>query len=250
MPQRLIITIDGPAGTGKSTVARALAHALGLEFLDTGAMYRAAAAIALDQHIDPSDHRRFVDAVEREDLHFDFDTDPPTLLCSGRSVMHRLRDPDVTRIVSAIASISELRREMVRKQRQIGIAHPRLVTEGRDQGTVVFPDADVKFFLFASPRVRAIRRADQLAADGRPADLARLEQEIIARDESDSSRTDGPLTCPADAYRLDTSDLSFHHVLDTLEAHVRRLLLSREPLRHAAHSLHVRPGPPGAVPRA
>ncbi|MBY0263088.1 MAG: (d)CMP kinase [Phycisphaerales bacterium] len=248
MPQRLIITIDGPAGTGKSTVARALAHSLGLEFLDTGAMYRAAAAIALDQHVDPADHHRFVQAVEREDLHFDFDTDPPTLLCSGRSIMHRLRDPDVTRIVSAIASVSELRREMVRKQRQIGIAHPRLVTEGRDQGSVVFPDADVKFFLFASPRVRALRRAEQLAREGRPSDVDRLERDIISRDQSDSSRTDGPLTCPADAYRLDTSDMAFAQVVDTLEAHTRRHLLEREAQRHPAPRVAF-PQTPGALPR-
>lgn len=225
---RLIITIDGPAGTGKSTVARSLARRLGVQYLDTGAMYRAAAAIAIDRQIDTHDHRRFVSAVERLDLHFDFETDPPTLHCAGESIMHRLRDPDVTAIVSAVASISELRQDMVRKQRQIAMAHPFLVTEGRDQGSVVFPEADVKFYLHASARVRAERRASELAARGRPSDLSRLEQEIIGRDRSDSTRTDGPLTCPADAHVIDTSDMTAEQVVDALEAHVRRLIGARD----------------------
>lgn len=231
MPDRLIITIDGPAGTGKSTVARALAHRLGLEFLDTGAMYRAAAAIAIDHGVEVDDHKRFVECVERHDLHFDFDTDPPTLLCSGESIMHRLRDSDVTRAVSRVASVESLRQEMVKKQRQIGIAHPRLVTEGRDQGSVVFPDADVKFFMSASARVRAERRAGQMKAEGRKADVDQLEREISERDRSDSERTVGPLTCPADAERIDTSDMTFEQVVDALEARVRRYLLARDAAR-------------------
>jgi CMP/dCMP kinase len=231
MADRLIITIDGPAGTGKSTVARALAHKLGLEFLDTGAMYRAAAAIAIESGADFSDHHRFVAEVEKRDLHFDFDTDPPTLLCCGESIMHRLRDSDVTRLVSPIAGIAELRQEMVKKQRQIAIAHPRLVTEGRDQGSVVFPDADVKFYMFASARVRAERRAEQLRSNGKPADVDKLELEISERDRSDSERTVGPLTCPADAERIDTSDMPFDHVVDALEAHVKRVLGARDASR-------------------
>lgn len=233
MGERLIITIDGPAGTGKSTVARALAHRLGLEFLDTGAMYRAAAAIAIDHGVNVEDHRTFVACVERHDLHFDFDTDPPALLCSGESIMHRLRDADVTRAVSRVASVEALRQEMVKKQRQIGIAHPRLVTEGRDQGSVVFPDADVKFYLSASARVRAERRAGQLKAEGRAGDVDQLEREISERDRSDSERTVGPLTCPADAERIDTSHMGFEQVVDTLEAHVRRRALAREAARLA-----------------
>ena len=234
MADRLIITIDGPAGTGKSTVARALAHKLGLDFLDTGAMYRAAAAIAIDSGADIHDHDRFLAEVERRDLHFDFDTDPPTLLCCGESIVHRLRDADVTKLVSPIAGIAKLRQEMVKKQRQIAIAHPRLVTEGRDQGSVVFPDADVKFYMFASARVRAERRAEQLRTAGRAggvADVDKLEHEISERDRSDSERTVGPLTCPADAERIDTSDMPFDQVVDALEAHVKRVLGAREAAR-------------------
>lgn len=222
---RLIITIDGPAGTGKSSVARELAGRLGLAFLDTGAMYRAAAAIAIDQHLMDADGRadaqRLIDAVVRSDLRFDWTTDPPTLLVSGKSVMGRIRDADVTAVVSPIASLSSLRRYMVQQQQQIAAAHPRLVSEGRDQGSVVFPDADVKFYLDASPRVRAERRAEQLRHMGQAVNVDDLEREIAERDRSDSSRVDGPLIFPEGAKRVDTSDLARAAVVDTLEAIVR-----------------------------
>lgn len=234
MFERLIITIDGPAGTGKSSVARALAARLGVKFLDTGAMYRAAAAIVLDEGLPVDDHNAVVHAVERHDLHFDFDTDPPELLCSGQSVMSRIRDADVTKVVSPVAGIRELRQDMVRKQRQIAMAQPRLVAEGRDQGSVVFPDADVKFYLDASPAVRAKRRAEQIRATGKLADEVQLEREIVQRDKSDESRPEGPLVCPADAARIDTSSMSFDEVVNTLEAFVRRHMLVREAIRTAA----------------
>lgn len=223
----LIVTIDGPAGTGKSSVARLLARRLGLDFLDTGAMYRAAAAIVIDQEVDPDDAEAVVAAVAREDLHFDWTADPPTMLCSGRSVMARIRDADVTALVSKIAAIGSLREHMVRKQRIVAAQHPRLVAEGRDQGSVVFPDADVKFYLDATPAERARRRAEQLREQGHAVDEARLRAEIEQRDRQDSTRADGPLICPADAHRLDTSKLSFEQVVDTLEKLVLAQLSAR-----------------------
>lgn len=223
----VIITIDGPAGTGKSSVARVLAKRLGLEFLDTGAMYRAAAALAIDKGLSPQDAEAIVDAVAATDMHFDWLTDPPTLYCGGKSVMQRLRDLDVTAIVSPIAGIPGLRRQLVRMQQQIAAAHPRLVTEGRDQGSVVFPDADVKIFLHADAKVRARRRAEQLRAAGMATDEQQLVSEIIERDRSDATRHDGPLTCPDEAHRVDTSDLGFDQVVDTLEGLVLRQLAAR-----------------------
>lgn len=223
----LIVTIDGPAGTGKSSVARLLARRLGLDFLDTGAMYRAAAAIVIDQDIDPDDRDAVVEAVAREDLHFDWNADPPAMLCSGRSVMKRIREPDVTALVSKIAAIGPLREHMVRKQRIVAAQHPRLVAEGRDQGSVVFPDADVKFYLDATPAERARRRADQLREQGQQVDVARLQVEIEQRDRLDSTRADGPLICPEDAHRLDTSNLTFEQVVDTLEKLVIAQLAAR-----------------------
>ncbi len=217
---RLVVTIDGPAGTGKSSVARALAHTLGLDFLDTGAMYRAAAAIAIDRNIDLRDHDSIVGVVAEADLHFDWTADPPTILAWLEPIDARIRDEDVTGIVSEIAAIAPLRTHMVRKQRIIAEQHPRLVTEGRDQGSVAFPDAAKKFYLDASPEIRARRRAEQLRAAGREADEAALIESIKRRDSLDGGRADGPLVCPDDAERIDTSNLSFDEVVAALRASV------------------------------
>ncbi len=222
LDQPVIITIDGPAGTGKSSVARALARTLGLDFLDTGAMYRAAAAIALDNAIALDQTHQLVEAVRAADLHFDWKRDPPEILAHNKSIEARIRDLDVTAIVSPVAGIAELREHMVRKQRLIGEQHPRLVTEGRDQGSVVFPHAKVKFFLTATPEERARRRAQQLVKGGKSADVAALRDEITRRDQSDMCRAIGPLVRPHDAIELDTSSLTFDQVVGTLESVVRQ----------------------------
>jgi cytidylate kinase len=217
----VIITIDGPAGTGKSTVARTLAHRLGLDFLDTGAMYRCAAAIMIDRGIDPAEVGDLVSTVVGADLHFDWERDPPTILAWQAPMDHRIRQADVTAAVSKVAAISELRQHMVRKQRIIAAQHPRLVTEGRDQGSVVFPDAELKFYLDARPEVRARRRAEQLRAAGVDVDADVLQAQILERDRIDSTRADGPLICPPDAFRIDTSELDLEGVVTLLEEHAR-----------------------------
>jgi cytidylate kinase len=224
----IIIAIDGPAGTGKSSVARTLARRLGLDFLDTGAMYRAAAAIALDRGIDPHNSDQVVKAVASADLHFDWSRDPPAILAWGRDLSTRIRAQDVTAVVSRIASIPELRRHLVAKQRLIAEQHRRLVTEGRDQGSVVFPDAAMKLYLDADPVIRARRRAEQLRAAGADVSESDLLREIVSRDLSDSSRASGPLVCPPDAVRVDTSDLGFDQVVDRLEELVREHVAALE----------------------
>ncbi|MBI1369570.1 MAG: (d)CMP kinase [Planctomycetes bacterium] len=217
----LIVTIDGPAGAGKSTVARTLAARLGVDFLDTGAMYRGIAAAVIDHDLDPADVDKVGELAETLNLRFDWKADPPALKVDGFDLAHRLRDPDVTAAVSEIASNPRVRSVLVRSQRMIGHTHPRLVTEGRDQGSVVFPDATAKFYLDASAEVRAKRRADQLRAAGRVADEHKIREQIVYRDQRDSTRHDGPLICPADADRIDTSDMNLDEVVDLLVEKVR-----------------------------
>lgn len=214
---RIIIAIDGPAGTGKSSVARTLAARLGLEFLDTGAMYRAVTAIALDQGLEIDDAEGISGAAMEADLHFDWNTDPPALMAFWKPIDARLRDSDVSRHVSRVAALPPVRDVLVRRQRIIGQQHPRLVTEGRDQGSVVFPDAEVKIFLDADRRVRAQRRADQLIAAGREADVDRIEADLARRDHIDSTREVAPLVCADDADRVDTSGMDFLQVVEALE---------------------------------
>ena len=212
----VVITIDGPAGTGKSTVARLLAHKLGLDFLDTGAMYRAATAIVLDHGIDPADDDAVVEKLVSADLHFDWATDPPAMLAWLEPMDDRIRATDVTDLVSTIAANAKVREHLVRKQRIIAHQHPRLVSEGRDQGSVVFPDAAIKFYLDARAEVRAERRAAQLRADGQQVDQAALVERIRERDRLDSSRQVGPLIIPEGAVIIDTSAMSLERVVEVL----------------------------------
>lgn len=217
-----IVTIDGPAGTGKSTVAHRLAKRLGLEFLDTGAMYRAAALAALDRGIDPTDGPRVAELVRGMDLRFDWKLDPPELFMNGVAVGERIRTPEVTRAVSPVASNPLVRAAMVAAQREIARRHPRLVTEGRDQGSVVFPDADVRIYLDALPEVRARRRVEQLSAKGIVTTETEVLAQILERDRIDSTRRDGPLKRPEGSEILDTSFIDIDEVIDRLEQIVRR----------------------------
>ena len=215
---RLIVTIDGPAGVGKSSVGRAVAKRLGLEFLDTGAMYRAATALSLDRGVNLHDAHAVAALAREARLHFDWATDPPTLLAFDQAVMQRLRAADVDANVSTVAGLPELREVMVDLQRRIGERHPRLVSEGRDQGSVVFTDACVKIYLDATPRSRAERRARQISG----VDVGAVESDLIERDRRDSVRAVAPLRRPADAHLVDTSAMSFDEVVDALVALVRR----------------------------
>jgi cytidylate kinase len=214
---RLIVTIDGPAGVGKSSVGRAVARRLGLEFLDTGAMYRAATALALDRGLDVRDESGVANLAREARLRFDWTADPPTLLAFDRPIMGRLREPDVDAHVSTVAGLPELRAVMVDLQRRIGEDHPRLLSEGRDQGSVVFPDACVKIYLDASARSRALRRAAQRTG----VDVDAVEAELVRRDDRDSTRRLAPLRCPTEAHRVDTSELTFDQVVDALVKLVR-----------------------------
>ncbi len=224
LPDRLIVTIDGPAGTGKSTVARRLASRLGIEFLDTGAMYRGATVLALDEDIHPerSDDAgaQIAGLIEGADLRFDFSTDPPSLIAGREAIDHRLRTPAVDASASPVSQLEAVRHALVDRQRRIAEVHPRLVSEGRDQGSFVFPRAEVKFYLHASIEVRAKRRHEQMIAKGEASDLKQVEREIADRDRRDSTRALAPLLHPEGAHDVDTSDLSLDEVIDTLAATV------------------------------
>lgn len=212
----LIVTIDGPAGTGKSTVAQLVAERLGLKVLDTGAMYRAATLLALRFGTDPSDGPAIADAIETHAIEVDFAVDPPTLHLDGRDPGDALRSREVEAIVSIVAAQPEVRDRLVAVQRSIARSHPHLVTEGRDQGSVVFPDAQARFYLTASSAIRAARRVDQLRRKGQSPDPAEIRDGIEARDRLDAGRSDGPLTRPDGAIEIDTDALGLDEVVELM----------------------------------
>jgi cytidylate kinase len=228
----MIITIDGPAGTGKSSVAHLLARRLDIDYLDTGSMYRAAALIALERQIDPADGDTLAAAVRAVNLHFDWAMQPPTLHIDDRDVSQRIREMDVNRIVSVVAAQSEVRRVLVQQQRRIAQEHPRLVSEGRDQGSVVFPDAPIRFYLDARVEERARRRLRQLHATGHTdATTESVIDNIRERDHIDSTRRDGPLRCPDGAIVVHTDGMTKHEVVDHLVDLVRQHSATTDSIR-------------------
>ena len=202
-----IIAIDGPAGSGKSTVARRVAERLGLEYLDTGAMYRAVAFAALRRNIDPDD-REVVARLAREvDIHVG-----ETVSVDGVDATIEIRGPEVTRAVTAVAANPDVRKEMVVRQREWAESHDGGVVEGRDIGSVVFPGADLKVYLTASDDERARRRAKEVA------DLAydQVAADIARRDHADSTRATSPLAVADDAVVIDTTDRDVDAIVDDI----------------------------------
>jgi cytidylate kinase len=214
----MIITIDGPAGTGKSTVAHAVAQRLGFDFLDTGAMYRAVALAALRRNTDLNDARELAFVARHAKILFDFSKTPPSVLLNDEPVGHLLRSGETTRATSFVAAVPAIREMLVKQQQEIGRERPNLVTEGRDQGTVAFPHADLKFYLDATPSERARRRAAQLRARGEIVDIQELQKQIVDRDTRDLKRTVGPLAVPPDSHTIDTTQLTLEQVIDSIVA--------------------------------
>lgn len=209
----LVIAIDGPAGAGKSTIARRLAARLGFTYIDTGAMYRAVALWALRQSLDASDMHRMEQLAQAAVIRLE----AARVLLNDEDVTAEIRSPQVSESSSRVAQIPGVRRAMVEKQREIGL-HSNVVMEGRDIGTVVFPDARLKVFLDAAPGERVRRR---VAESGEQAES--VAQQIGKRDLRDRSRTEAPLTQAPDAVYLDTTDLT----LEEVEEAILKLVRSR-----------------------
>lgn len=214
----LVVAVDGPSGSGKSSTARGVARALSLAYLDTGAMYRAMTWALLERGVDPSDAGAVAAAATQVRLVSGTDPDMPTIEADGVDVSAPIRGPEVTAAVSPVSAVPEVRRLLVEQQRSIidAVDHG-IVVEGRDIGSVVAPDADVKVFLVADPEARAARRAAEEGVQDASATLASLER----RDAIDSSRTASPLVRADGAVEIDGTHLSLEEVIDRVVALVR-----------------------------
>jgi cytidylate kinase len=216
----MIITIDGPAGSGKSTAARNLARALGIAFLDTGATYRAVTLKALRSGADMQDERALAEVARRMALRL-VPTDRGTdVLLDGEDVSRDIRSEQVSRSSHYAAGLPAVRQVLVELQRRLGRQLGSFVTEGRDQGSVVFPEADVKFYLVARPEERARRRHRQLLADGQDSDYEQVLKDIVRRDALDGSRDVAPLVRPEGAIVVDTSGNTIEQTTAELLRHV------------------------------
>jgi CMP/dCMP kinase len=213
----MIVTIDGPAGSGKSTAARTLAARLGFEFLDTGAMYRAVALSLTRAGIDFADVAR----VKAHLKALRIDMPPGRIILDGEDVSKTIRTPEMASASSRVAAFSYVRDFLVEQQRAIACGRS-MVCEGRDQGTVVFPGAECKIFLTASTMSRAQRRFNEMRGRGLPVVFDQVLAEQEERDQRDSSRDVAPLRPAADAIIIDTSDMTIDQVIDRLEGEIRR----------------------------
>ncbi|MGY2066277.1 (d)CMP kinase [Blastococcus sp. SYSU DS0619] len=207
------VTLDGPSGTGKSSVARGVAARLGAAYLDTGAMYRAATVAVLDAGVDPADADAVGRTVAAASIEVGTDAATETVRVDGADVAARIRGAEVTRAVSAVSAVPAVRRQLVDQQRALVAAAGAVVVEGRDIGTVVLPEATVKIYLTAAPEARAQRRATQLGIVD-PAEVAALAADLRRRDDFDSSRADSPLRPAADAVVVDSTELDQQGVVD------------------------------------
>jgi len=209
----MVIAIDGPAGSGKSTVAKAVALRLGLDYLDTGAMYRSVAFAALRGGVDPEDAEVVSNLARNIDLQIDTNG---TVIVDDVDATIEIRGPEVTRAVSIVAANPDVRKEMRARQRQWVAKRGGGVMEGRDIGTVVFPEARLKVYLDASPDVRAARRSKEVS------DLSyeTVATDLARRDALDQNRTHDPLRTASDAVTIDTSDLSVDQIVDAIMGHL------------------------------
>ena len=217
----MIIAIDGPSGSGKSTLGRLLAQALKRLYIDTGSMYRAVALAVIEAHVDPNDTVAVTKLANQVEIDLEGEADSLSVLLDGRDVTDEIRSESVTEMSSIVSSIPGVRRAMVERQRAMG--KRGAVLNGRDIGTVVFPDADVKFFLTAIPEERAERRykEDQISSSSATT-LAETLADMIERDRRDSTRADSPLKIADDAIVIDSTGKSIEEVFEEMMKNVHR----------------------------
>jgi CMP/dCMP kinase len=219
----IVVAIDGPAGTGKSSVSRRLARALGARYLDTGAMYRMVTLAVLRAGVDPTDAEAVGEIASTVQLSLSYDPDRISCYLAGEDVSAEIRGDEVTRTVSAVSSVPAVRTRLVELQRAMAAGPGNVVVEGRDIGTVVLPDAPVKIFLTASAETRARRRNDQNVASGLADDYDGVLADVRRRDHLDSTRPISPLRAASDAVIVDTSDMTEAQVI----AHLLELVNQR-----------------------
>jgi cytidylate kinase len=216
----MIIAIDGPSGSGKSTLGRMLARELNLLYIDTGSMYRAVALAVMEAHVDLTDSEAITALAARSDIDLEGDPDSLKVLLDGRDVTEQIRTESVTAMSSVVSSIPGVRRAMVDRQRAMG--QRGAVLNGRDIGTVVFPEADIKFFLTAAPEERAERRFKEDSAANAGVSFEQTMTEMMERDQRDSTRADSPLKIADDAIVMDSSRLSIEEVFERMMKYVHR----------------------------
>jgi cytidylate kinase len=218
----MIIAIDGPSGAGKSTLGRMLARALHLLYIDTGAMYRAAALAVIEAGVSTTDERAVADVVARADINLEGDPDSLQVTLDGRDVSDEIRTEEVSQSASVISTIPAVRRTLVNRQREMGKRAGGVVLDGRDIGTVVFPQADIKFFLTAAPEERAQRRYKEERVRERNATFEETLADINTRDRRDSTRDDSPLRAADDAIVIDSTKLPIDEVFARMMSEIRK----------------------------
>lgn len=208
-----VVTVDGPSGAGKGTLSCSLAKALNWHFLDSGAIYRVLAIATLHHGLESDDEESVVPLATGLDVNFETANDVTRIILEGEDVTDTIRTEEVGAVASKVAALPRVREALLRRQRAFQQA-PGLVADGRDMGTVVFPDAQVKIFLTASPEARAQRRFTQLKEKGMDVNIARLLTDIKARDERDANRSVAPLVPAQDAITIDSTDLNITQVFE------------------------------------